>query len=64
MPPRKRRRSVAFTSADGDDASAREVDSPSDDAPPAEEKANSGVWDAFREEYHEGIVRFTHHPRH
>ena len=62
MPPRKRRRSVAFA-PDNDDTSTREVDSPLDDAPPTEEKADSGVWDAFREEYHEGIVRFAHHPR-
>ena len=64
MPPRKRRRSVAFAPDDDDDTSTREADSPFDDAPPTEEKANSGVWDAFREEYHEGIVHFAHHPRH
>jgi hypothetical protein len=65
MPPRKRRRSVAFApDDDDDDISTREVDSPFDDAPPTEGKANSGVWDAFREEYHEGIVRFARHPRH
>jgi len=57
MPPRKRRRSVAFAPED-DDNSTREVDSPFDDATLAEERANSGVWDAFREEYHEGIVYF------
>lgn len=64
MPPRKRRRSVAFAPTDDDNTSTREVDSPSGDAPPAEETANPGVWDAFREEYHEGIVHFTHRPRH
>jgi len=64
MPPRKRRRSVAFAPDDDGDASTKEVDSPFDDVPPTEEKANSGVWDAFREEYHEGIVCFAHHHRH
>ena len=64
MPPRKRRRSVAFAPDDNGDASTREVGSPFDGAPPIEEKANYGVWDAFREEYHEGIVRSTHHHRH
>ena len=64
MPPRKRQRSVAFAPADDDGTSTREVDSPSDNAPPAEEKASPEVWDAFREEYHEGIVRFVHHPHH
>ena len=63
MSPRKRRRSVAFAPTDDDNASTGEPDSPSDDALPAEEKANSGVWDAFREEYHEGIVHFVHRPR-
>ena len=61
MPPRKRRRSVAFA-PDDEGASARESDSSLDDAPPAEEKANSRVWDAFREEYHEGIIWFACHP--
>ena len=65
MPPRKRRRSVAFApDDDGVDTSTREVDSPFDTVLPIEERANSGVWDAFREEYHEGIVRLAHHPRH
>jgi len=64
MPPRKRRRSVAFAPTDDDDnTSTREVDGPSDDAPSAEEKVNSGVWNSFREEYHEGIFHFVHHPR-
>jgi len=62
MPPRKRRRSVAFA-PDDDDISTREANSPFDDAPPTEEKANSAVWDAFREEYHEGIVHFAQYPR-
>lgn len=66
MPPRKRRRSVAFAPTDdddGDDTSTGEIDGPSDGAPSAEEKANSGVWDSFREEYHEGIFHFAHYPR-
>ncbi|KAF9653022.1 hypothetical protein BDM02DRAFT_3182990 [Thelephora ganbajun] len=53
MPSRKRRRSVAFAPDGDDDTSTREVKSPSNDASPAEEKANFGVWDTFREEYHE-----------
>ena len=64
MPPRKRKRSVAFAPGDDDCTSTGEVVSPFDDVPPAGEKANSGVWDAFREEYHEGIVCFSRHPRH
>jgi len=64
MPPHKRRRSVAFApDDDDDDTGTREIVSPSDDVPPAEDGANSGVWDAFREEYHEGIVRFVYHSR-
>lgn len=57
MPSRKRRRSVAFA-PDDDDTTTREVESPVDNAPQAEGKgkANPGVWDAFCEEYHEGIV--------
>ena len=56
MPPRKRRRSVAFAPTDDDNnTNAGEVDGPSDGAPSAEEKHNSRVWDSFREEYHEGI---------
>jgi hypothetical protein len=62
MSPRKRRRSVAFAPTDDDNTSTREPDSPSDNALPAEEKASSGVWDAFREEYHEGIVSFSRYP--
>ena len=63
MPPRKRRRSVAFAPTDDDDANAIGVDGPSCDAPSAEEKANSGVWDSFREEFHEGIfLYFANHP--
>lgn len=64
MPPRKRRRSVAFAPDDDDGTSAREASSPPNGAPLAEEKVSSGVWDAFREEYHEGIVCVTHHPHH
>ena len=54
MPNRKRRRSVAFA-PDDDDTTTRDEGSPIDGAPEAEGKANSGVWDAFCEEYHEGI---------
>jgi len=62
MPPRKRRRSVAFAPTDDDDTNTRRVDGPSDGAPSAVEKANSGVWDSFREEYHEGIFYFADRP--
>jgi hypothetical protein len=51
MPSQKRRRSVAFAPDDGD-TTTREVETPFDDAP----QANSVVWDAFCEEYHEGIL--------
>lgn len=65
MPARKRRRSVAFAPADNDNnTNAREVDGPPDGATPAEEKTNSRVWNAFCEEYHEGVVYFAHHLRH
>lgn len=64
MPPRKRRRSVAFApDDDDDDINNRTADNPFDDGPPAEERANSGVWDAFREEHHEGIVCFARDPQ-
>jgi len=53
MPPRKRRRSVAFAPDDDDSISTGEVGSTSDDVLSTEEKVNSRVWDAFREEYHE-----------
>lgn len=62
MPPRKRRRSVAFASDDDD--SSREVESPFECAPQAEEKVDSGVWGAFCEEHHEGIPRPVYHARH
>lgn len=55
MPSRKQRRSVAFA-PDDEDTTTREVGSPFDGAPQAEGNANSGVWVAFCEEYHEGIA--------
>lgn len=62
MPPRKRRRSVAF--APDDETSDGGLESPSDDVPQAEEKVDSGVWGAFCDEYHEGIANFTRYLRH
>ncbi|KAF9792322.1 hypothetical protein BJ322DRAFT_34018 [Thelephora terrestris] len=51
MPPRKRRRSVAFASDDDDSGS--DLESPSECAPQAEAKVDSGAWGAFCEEHHE-----------
>lgn len=63
MPPRKRRRSVTFAPNDSDGTSSRGFDSLSDGAPQTGEKTDSGVWDAFREEHHEGIDYFARNPR-